>query len=116
MTASTDQILACRDAYLADEQVDRAVERDVVKTLASTLAHDAPGNSVEVRVPPYVAFQVVAGTRHRRGTPPATVECSPATFVLLATGSLAWSAAIEAGRLRASGERSDLRALFPLRY
>ena len=85
-----------------------------VKLLTQLLVAKAPGNSVEVRVPPYSALQVVAGVRHRRGTPPATVELSAQTFIELATGKLTWEAAKQAGEVVASGERSDLSALLPL--
>lgn len=85
-----------------------------MKYLLGRLRAKAPGNSVEVRVPPYAAVQVVAGARHRRGTPPATVEADPRTWIELATGVLTWAAACAAGALTASGERSDLSALLPL--
>jgi len=65
-------------------------------------------------VPPYAVAQCVEGTRHTRGTPPAVVETDPETWVALALGDLAWSEAEHAGRLRASGERSDLSPLLPL--
>lgn len=78
------------------------------------LADRAPGRSVEVRVPPYAAAQVVEGARHTRGTPPAVVETDPDTWLDLATGSLDWSEAVTSGRVRASGERADLSAYLPL--
>jgi hypothetical protein len=56
----------------------------------------------------------VEGTRHTRGTPPAVVETDPATWVELAVGDLSWTEAEDAGRVRASGERSDLGPLLPL--
>ena len=56
-----------------------------------------PASSVEVRVPPYAAVQVVPGVRHTRGTPPAVVEMDAATWIALATGDLAWA---DAERLR----------------
>jgi hypothetical protein len=56
----------------------------------------------------------MTGTRHTRGTPPAVVETDPATWIGLAVGDLTWSAAEGAGRVRASGERSDLSSLLPL--
>jgi hypothetical protein len=74
----------------------------------------APGNSVEVRVPPYAAVQVVEGVRHTRGTPPAVVETDPTTWVDLATGELDWADAVREGRVRASGERTDLSSYLPL--
>lgn len=88
--------------------------RLLTKHLLALLVAKAPGGAVEVRVPPYAVAQCVAGTRHTRGTPPAVVETDPATWVALALGDLTWSAAADAGRLRASGERSDLTALLPL--
>ncbi len=69
---------------------------------------------MEVRVPPFAAVQCIAGPRHTRGTPPNVVETDPATFVGLACGFVAWDAAATDGRVRASGERSDLRAFLPL--
>ena len=78
------------------------------------LEERAPGNSVEVRVPPYAAVQVVPGVRHTRGTPPAVVEIDAATWIALATGELTWPEAEAAGRVRASGERADLTPYLPL--
>lgn len=93
-------------------------ERDVVKVavrgLLDVLVANAPGRSVEVRVPPVAAVQCVEGPRHTRGTPPNVVETDPVTWIELAAGRLTWSAATDDGRVRASGERSDLRWLLPL--
>ena len=80
------------------------------KHLLALLQANAPGSSVEVRVPPFAAVQVIAGQRHTRGTPPAVVETDPETWIALARGRLAWKNA----RVRASGERSDLSGLLPL--
>ncbi|WP_435742335.1 sterol carrier family protein [Nocardioides sp. SYSU DS0663] len=88
--------------------------RLLVKHYLAVLEARAPGRSVEVRVPPYAAVQVVPGVRHTRGTPPAVVETDAATLVALATGELAWREAEAAGRLRASGERADLSPYLPL--
>ncbi|MGI8723760.1 MAG: sterol carrier family protein [Geodermatophilaceae bacterium] len=93
---------------------DRGAERIVVRALAGLLAGRAPGRSVELRVPPAAAVQLIGGPRHTRGTPPGVVETDPATFLRLATGRMAWSAAVERGQLRASGERTDLSELLPL--
>jgi len=73
-----------------------------------------PGHSVEVRIPPYGAAQVVEGPRHTRGTPPAVVETDPATWLALVTGDLFYADAVASGALRASGERSDLSAWLPI--
>ena len=110
------------DPALVDPAVERfrsgaADDADVrllVKHLLAVLVERAPGGAVEVRVPPYAAAQVVGGTTHKRGTPPAVVELDAPTWVALALGDLTWSEAVDAGRLRASGERSDLSPLLPL--
>ena len=88
--------------------------RLLVKHLLALLVRKAPGQAVEVRVPPYAAAQAVGGTTHKRGTPPAVVELDPATWVSLGLGDLTWEAAEGQGRLAASGERSDLSSLLPL--
>ena len=87
---------------------------DAVRFLLDELAAKAPGRSVEVRVPPYGAVQCVTGPRHTRGTPPNVVETDPMTWVALATGGMAWSAAVAEGLLQASGERADLSEFLPV--
>ena len=84
------------------------------KHFLAVLSERAPGRSVEVRVPPYAAAQVVPGVRHTRGTPPAVVETDADTWIALATGDLTWADAEARGLLRASGERADLSAYLPL--
>lgn len=91
-----------------------ADERLLTKHFLAVLAERAPGRSVEVRVPPYAAAQVVAGIRHTRGTPPAVVEMAADTWIALATGELSWAEAERSGALAASGERADLTAYLPL--
>ncbi len=86
----------------------------LVKHFLAVLGTRAPGRSVEVRVPPYAAAQVVPGVRHTRGTPPAVVETDAETWLELATGALTWDRAEGSGRLRASGERADLSPYLPL--
>ena len=93
---------------------DRADLRLLTKHFLAVLEDRAPGHSVEVRVPPYAAVQVVPGVRHTRGTPPAVVETDALTWLALATGELAWADAEGAGRVRASGERADLSPYLPL--
>ncbi|GAA1731438.1 sterol carrier family protein [Microcella frigidaquae] len=95
---------------------DRTVTALAVRYLLQVLAEASPGKSVEVRVPPFGAVQAVEGPKHTRGTPPNVVELDPATFLAIATGSLDWASAVAAGRVHASGARSDLSALFPLAY
>lgn len=93
----------------------RAETATAVRYLLQLLAEKAPGNTVEVRVPPFGAVQVVEGPRHTRGTPPNVVETDAATWIDLATGVEAWPDAVAAGRIAASGTRADLAALLPLR-
>ncbi|MGH3443982.1 MAG: sterol carrier family protein [Nocardioidaceae bacterium] len=93
---------------------DGADLRLLTKHLLAVLVAKAPGGAVEVRVPPYAVAQCVAGTRHTRGTPPAVVETDATTWIALAIGDLGWGEAAGDGRLRVSGERSDLSGLLPL--
>jgi hypothetical protein len=88
--------------------------RLLTKHFLALLEQRAPGRSVEVRVPPYAAVQVVAGVRHTRGTPPAVVETDAETWIALATGALTWNDALSTARVAASGERTDLSAYLPL--
>ncbi|MFC8502677.1 sterol carrier family protein [Pedococcus sp. NPDC057267] len=92
----------------------RADLATAVRYTLEELASVAPGRSVEVRVPPFGAVQCVEGTTHTRGTPPNVVETDAQTWLEVATGTLAWDAAWESGRLRVSGHRADLGPLMPL--
>jgi uncharacterized protein (TIGR03083 family) len=93
---------------------DAGALRIVVKELARTFAERHPGKSVEVRISPYTAVQCIAGPRHTRGTPPNVVETDPVSWLRLAAGRESWADLVRSGRIRASGERSDLSALLPL--
>lgn len=93
----------------------RADLKLLTKHYLALLEGRAPGHSVEVRVPPYAAVQCIDGVRHTRGTPPAVIETDATTWIALARGELAWVEAVENGRVRASGERTDLSPLLPLR-
>jgi len=101
-------------ARVADGEPDRADLRLLTKHFLAVLEQRAPGHSVEVRVPPYAAVQVIPGVRHTRGTPPAVVETDAVTWLSLATGEISWADAERAGRVLASGERADLTAWLPL--
>ncbi|WP_431949562.1 sterol carrier family protein [Actinacidiphila sp. bgisy167] len=94
--------------------LERQAVAAVVRLLADTLAVAAPGNSVEVRVPPYAAVQCVPGPRHTRGTPPNVVETDPVTWIRLATGRTYWADALASAAVFASGERADLAPYLPL--
>jgi hypothetical protein len=79
---------------------------DAVRLTARTLAASAPGSSVEVRVPPFVAVQCISGPHHRRGNPPNVAEADPRTWLLLATGLLDVADAVASGALQLSGARA----------
>ena len=83
-----------------------------VKEILDLIKGISPGKSVELRVPPYGAIQCVAGSNHRRGTPPNTVEMSGQTLVKLINEPVLWSSLCESGEVRASGLLSDLSNLF----
>ncbi|ROR92631.1 sterol carrier family protein [Nocardioides aurantiacus] len=101
-------------ARLAAGEHGRADLKLLVKHYLAVLADRAPGASVEVRVPPYAAAQVIPGVRHTRGTPPAVVELDADTWIALATATTTWPEALATGRVRASGERADLAPYLPL--
>jgi hypothetical protein len=96
--------------WLRDEtlpQPARAELAEAVRLTARTLAAIAPGSSVEVRVPPFVAVQCISGPAHRRGNPPNVVETDPRTWLLLATGLLDVADATISGALQVSGARAS---------
>ena len=108
--ASPDEVA---EALAAEPRTEEQT-RLLVKHFLAILGTRAPGRSVEVRVPPYAAVQVVEGVRHTRGTPPAVVETDAETWLRLAAGTLSWDEAERSGLLRASGERADLTPYLPL--
>jgi uncharacterized protein (TIGR03083 family) len=95
-------------------ELDPGAVRVSTRGLADLLVARAPGRSVELRVPPYVAVQCVPGPRHTRGTPPNVVETDPVSWLRLACGRVRWADEVATGAVRASGERSDLSAYLPL--
>ncbi|KXU17385.1 hypothetical protein HMPREF3155_03825 [Corynebacterium sp. HMSC06D04] len=107
--ATRAAVVAVQDWIKRPDEVEkpgRALLADAVRRTARTLEVDAPGHSVELRVPPFVAVQCIEGPRHTRGTPPNVVEMDPLTWLQLATGLLRWEEAVSAARLEASGSRS----------
>ena len=105
-------LAAVRAALGGDE--DRATVATATRFLLEELAAVAPGNALEVRVPPYGATQCLPGPQHTRGTPPGVVETDAATWIALAVGRLDWENAIADGPVSASGVRADLAGLLPL--
>jgi len=101
-----------RLAQWAGERADQEPPRELVRAVLRDLAANHPGRSVELRVPPVGAVQLVAGPVHRRGTPRATVEMAPDVLVDLVLGRRTWRDGVANGVIVASGERSDLSHLF----
>lgn len=96
-------------AWLRDEFAeppDRTALASAVRLTARALAAQAPGRSVEVRIPPFVAVQCISGPTHTRGTPPNVVETDPRTWLLLASGLLDLAEAAAGGRIELSGSRA----------
>ena len=104
--------------WLRDETApvpERALLARAVRLTARALAAAAPGSSVEVRIPPFVAVQCISGPRHARGTPPNVFETDARTWMLIANGTVGLDAAIGSGRLSVSGSRDEVLAeWFPL--
>ena len=112
-----DAVIAVQD-WLHDESVpppDRATLGAAVRLTARALAALAPGATVEVRVPPFVAVQCISGPRHTRGNPPNVVETDPRTWLLMVSGLTAFDDAAADGRVDLSGSRATaVAAFFPL--
>ncbi|MGH3457544.1 sterol carrier family protein [Aeromicrobium sp.] len=110
LTLLDDDEFAAVCARIDAGSTDRGDLRAATKHTLALLQRKAPGTSVEVRVPPFAAAQVIEGQHHTRGNPPAVVETDPQTWIALARGRMSWVDA----KVKASGERSDLSALLPL--
>ena len=103
-----------RDAVLAVEdwikgEADKPARAQIaaaVRTTARTLGQNAPGSSVEVRVPPFVAVQCIVGPRHTRGTPPNVVETDALTWLQVVTWVRDFADALADGSIDASGSRA----------
>ncbi len=104
-------LAVCRSAGFA---AGRDVTATAVRFTLEELTARAPGRTVEVRVPPHGAAQCIEGPVHRRGTPPNVIETDAATWLALVTGDLSWAEAVDAARVRASGQRAHLAGLLPL--
>ncbi|WP_235840615.1 sterol carrier family protein [Corynebacterium liangguodongii] len=100
-------VLAVAD-WLRDggEEPPRKELAAACRTTARTLAAELPGHAVELRVPPFVAVQLIDGPRHTRGTPPNVVEMDPRTWLRVATGMETFAEALAQGRIEASGSRA----------
>ena len=100
-------------AYLSGSASDSSVAT-AVRFLLEELGTIHPGNSVEVRVPPFGAVQCIEGPTHTRGTPANVVEMDPTSWIDLALGKSSFEELAVKGKLTASGSRSDLAGLFPI--
>jgi hypothetical protein len=83
-----------------------------VRKILKIVQQVAPGNSVELRIPPYAAIQCVPGSVHRRGTPPNVVEMSGDTLIELVGNPTHWDEFCHKGRISASGTNANLKDLF----
>lgn len=94
---------------------ERPVLAAAVRLTARALAGLAPGASVEVRIPPFVAVQCVAGPRHTRGTPPNVVQTDARTWLLVVAGLQRFDQAVDGGEMSLSGSRAaEVARWFPL--
>lgn len=94
--------------------VPRKTLATAVRFALEELGERVPGNSVEVRVPPFGVTQCRPGPRHTRGTPPNVVETDAQTWLQLITGRTTWAQASAKATVTASGTRADLSDLLPL--
>ncbi|MFW2337352.1 MAG: sterol carrier family protein, partial [Candidatus Nanopelagicales bacterium] len=81
--------------------MDKEQTRAAVKAILRELIEIAPGRSVELRIPPFAATQIVEGHTHRRGTPAAVVELNAVTLCQLAIGHSAWVVLVDQGLILA---------------
>jgi hypothetical protein len=83
-----------------------------VRRILDLIKKTAPGNAVELRIPPYGVIQCVAGVNHRRGTPANQVEMSGEVLIQLARSPDLWPDLLQSGQIQASGQLSDLSQVF----
>ncbi|OBI78029.1 sterol carrier family protein [Mycobacterium sp. E740] len=114
----TRAAVAALAGWLRDERQpapSRTELAEAVRLTARTLAAAAPGASVEVRVPPFIAVQCVAGPAHRRGNPPNVAETDARTWLLLVSGMVSMDDTVSDGRLTLSGSRAgEIATWLPL--
>jgi len=109
-----EALRAWRGACERGEDAPRPVVLTAVRFTLEELGALHPGRSVEVRVPPAGAVQILPGTTHRRGTPPAVVETDARTWLSLACGVLTWDEAVAATVVGATGDHPARGPLLPL--
>lgn len=92
-----------KDSFKKDPNIASEVKR-----ILDLIKKSAPGNAVELRIPPYGVIQCVAGVNHRRGTPANQVEMSGETLLFLIHNPKDWQRLCSNGQILASGTSSDL--------
>lgn len=108
-----EAVLAVRPWLTGEDSTrpPRAALAEAVRRTARTLEKLAPGQAVELRVPPFVAVQCIAGPQHTRGNPPNVVEMDVLIWLRLATGIVAF----EEAEMSASGTRcAEIKQWLPL--
>ena len=83
-----------------------------VRRILDLIKKTAPGNAVELRIPPYGVIQCVSGVNHKRGTPANQVEMSGEVLIQLARSPGLWPDLLKSGQIQASGQLSDLSQVF----
>lgn len=111
-----DGIAAVRKVLVdsSKRQLSDADFKTAVRYLLEELSFLRPGRSVEVRVPPLGAIQCIEGLTHRRGTPPNSIELGAIDWFALAVGDTSWDELVSAGRIIASGTRSNISDALPI--
>ena len=96
-----------KDLFKKDPNIASEVRR-----ILDLIKKSAPGNAVELRIPPYGVIQCVSGVNHRRGTPANQVEMSGETLLSLMHNPKDWQRLCSNGEIIASGTSSDLSEIF----
>lgn len=97
------------------EAIRSNTQPTAVRYLLQQIENKHPGGTIELRVPPYGAVQILDGLNHRRGTPPNVVELNPDVFLELALGQSTFEEKAGSGSVSLSGDRAgDARAVFPV--
>jgi hypothetical protein len=112
--ADGDRVLSAWISDPASIRGDAAELALAVRYGLQLIRQKAPGSSVELRVPPFGAAQIIEGPRHTRGTPPAVIEVSAEVWLDLVVGQTDFSEAQRDGDVSASGVRADLQGFLPL--
>lgn len=98
------------------EAIHRDDQATAVRYLLQLAESQHPGGTIELRVPPFGAVQLIEGLNHRRGTPPNVVEMSPDTFLDLALGDTSFDEMVGQSKISLSGDRAKVvKTVFPVK-